>query len=108
MRKAAIPLERIDSTGFMIGNTGTNYYRKTSAWKGMLMLMIARGGWINTIYGNLEFLDDDARRGGSPRFNRCMLRCRPPDTRKPSAAFLATCSLTGLFHSTPMELFTTF
>ena len=51
-------MDRIDSTGFMIGNTGTNYYRKTSAWKGMLLLMVARGGWINTIYGNLEFLDD--------------------------------------------------
>jgi hypothetical protein len=58
--ESGLPLERIDSTGFMIGNTGTNYYRKTSAWKGMLILMIARGGWINTIYGNLEFLDDDA------------------------------------------------
>jgi hypothetical protein len=54
-----LPLERIDSTGFMIGNTGTIYYRKTNAWKGMLLLMVARGGWINTIHGNLEFLDDE-------------------------------------------------
>lgn len=53
-----LPLERIDSTSFMIGNTGTIYYRKTNAWKGMLLLMVARGGWINTIHGNLEFLDD--------------------------------------------------
>jgi hypothetical protein len=53
-----LPLERIDSTGFMIGNTGTIYYRKTNAWKGMLLLMVARGGWVNTIHGNLEFLDD--------------------------------------------------
>jgi hypothetical protein len=60
--ESGIPLECIDSTGCMLGNTGTNYYRKTSAWKGMLILMIARGGWINTIYGNLEFLDDDAAR----------------------------------------------
>jgi hypothetical protein len=59
---SGISLDCIDSTGFMIGNTGTNYYRKMSAWKGMLILMIARGGWINTIYGNLEFLDDDAAR----------------------------------------------
>jgi hypothetical protein len=57
-----IPLERIDSTGFMIGNTGTIYYRKTNAWKGMLALMLARGGWVNTVHGNLEFLtDQDAR-----------------------------------------------
>ena len=54
-----LPLERIDSTGFMIGNTGTIYYRKTNAWKGMLLLMVARGGWVNTIHGNLEFLDEE-------------------------------------------------
>jgi hypothetical protein len=60
--QCSIPLERIDSTAFMIGNTGTIYYRKTSAWKGMLLLMVARGGWINTVHGNLEYLnDDDAR-----------------------------------------------
>ena len=57
--QSGLPLERIDSTGFMIGNTGTIYYRKTNAWKGMLLLMVARGGWINTIHGNLEFLDDE-------------------------------------------------
>jgi hypothetical protein len=56
--QSGVPLERIDSTGFMIGNTGTIYYRKTNAWKGMLLLMVARGGWVNTIHGNLEFLDD--------------------------------------------------
>jgi hypothetical protein len=54
-----LPLERIDSTSFMIGNTGTIYYRKTNAWEGMLLLMVARGGWVNTIHGNLEFLDDE-------------------------------------------------
>lgn len=53
-----LPLERIDSTAFMIGNTGTNYYRKMNAWKGMLVLMLARGGWVNTVHGNLEFIDD--------------------------------------------------
>jgi hypothetical protein len=57
--QSSVPLERIDSTGFMIGNTGTIYYRKTNAWKGMLLLMVARGGWVNTIHGNLEFLDEE-------------------------------------------------
>jgi hypothetical protein len=57
-----LPLERIDSTGFMLGNTGTIYYRKNHAWKGALILMMARGGWVNTVHGNLEFLsNDDAR-----------------------------------------------
>ncbi len=57
-----LPLERIDSTGFMLGNTGTIYYRQNHAWKGALILMMARGGWVNTVHGNLEVLsDDDAR-----------------------------------------------
>jgi hypothetical protein len=61
-QESFVPLERIDPTSFMIGNTGTIYYRKTNAWKGMLLLMVARGGWVNTIHGNLEFLQDaDAR-----------------------------------------------
>jgi hypothetical protein len=60
--QSGLPLERIDSTGFMIGNTGTIYYRKTNAWKGMLLLMAARGGWVNTIHGNLEFLDAENAR----------------------------------------------
>jgi len=57
-----LPLERVDSTSFMIGNTGTIYYRKTHAWKGMFLLMVARGGWVNTIHGKLEFLDDEKAR----------------------------------------------
>ena len=60
--QSGMPLDRIDSTAFMIGNTGTIYYRKTSAWKGMHLLLAARGGWINTVYGNLEFLDDEHAR----------------------------------------------
>lgn len=54
-----VPLERIDPTSVMFGNTGTIYYRKTHAWKGELLLMVSRGGWVNTIHGNLEFLTDD-------------------------------------------------
>jgi hypothetical protein len=60
--QSGMPLERIDNTGMMIGNTGTIYYRKTNAWKGMLWGMMARGGWINTIHGNLEFLDEEMAR----------------------------------------------
>jgi len=50
------PLERIDSTGFMVGNTGTIYYRGMHAWKGAFLLMMARGGWVNTVHGNLELI----------------------------------------------------
>ena len=50
------PLERIDSTGFMVGKTGTIYYRGLHAWKGAYLLTLARGGWVNTVHGNLELI----------------------------------------------------
>lgn len=53
-----VPLERIDNTGCMFGVAGTCYARKTSAWKSMLLLEHARGGWMNVYYGNLELIDD--------------------------------------------------
>jgi len=54
-----IPLNRIDNTSFMIGTTGTCYFRKKQAWKGMLVLSCARGGWMNTYYGNMDLLTDE-------------------------------------------------
>lgn len=61
-RKNGIPLERIDNTAFMIGTTGTCYYRNKQAWRGMMVLSCARGGWMNTYYGNLDLISrDDAR-----------------------------------------------
>lgn len=56
--QAGLPIERIDSTGFMVGKTGTIYYRGMHAWKGALILMMARGGWMNTTHGNLELITD--------------------------------------------------
>lgn len=53
------PLERIDSTGFMVGKTGTIYYRGMHAWKGAYLLMMARGGWVNTVHGNLELIQGE-------------------------------------------------
>lgn len=58
-QQSGIPLERIDSTGFMVGKTSTIYRRAMHAWKGALILMLARGGWINTTFGNLELIDDE-------------------------------------------------
>jgi hypothetical protein len=46
----------------MVGKTGTIYYREMHAWKGALILMMARGGWVDTTHGNLELItDEDAR-----------------------------------------------
>lgn len=56
--QSGVPLERIDTTSFMPGKTGTIYRRAFAEWKGSLLLMMARGGWINTTYGNLELLSD--------------------------------------------------
>ena len=53
-----LPASRIDNSGFMIGLTGTCYHRGMAAWKGMLLLSLARGGWANTYYGNLDLIDD--------------------------------------------------
>ncbi|HTZ76720.1 MAG TPA: hypothetical protein VMC10_02370 [Stellaceae bacterium] len=59
---SGIPLPRLDSIAVMIGNTGTNYRRKLHAWQGSLLLMMARGGWVNTVHGELERLDSDQAR----------------------------------------------
>jgi hypothetical protein len=56
--QSGVPMERIDTTSFMPGTTGTIYRRAFQEWKGSLFLMLARGGWINTTYGNLELLSD--------------------------------------------------
>jgi hypothetical protein len=53
-----MPLKRIDNCAFMIGKTGTCYNRALHAWKGMLILELARGGWANVYHGNLELLTD--------------------------------------------------
>ena len=46
----------------MIGTTGTCYNRALNAWKGMMILTMARGGWLNVCHGNIDLLsDDDAR-----------------------------------------------
>jgi hypothetical protein len=54
-----LPLHRIDNCGFMIGTTGTCYNRAKNAWKGELILSLARGGWVNVYHGNLELLNDN-------------------------------------------------
>ncbi|HEY2721368.1 MAG TPA: hypothetical protein VGI82_06575 [Chitinophagaceae bacterium] len=54
-----MPVRRIDNCAFMIGKTGTCYYRANHCWKGMLILELARGGWVNVYHGNLELLTDE-------------------------------------------------
>ena len=53
-----VPLERTDNTGCMFPVARRCYQRRTAAWKSMLLLEHARGGWMNVYYGNLELIDD--------------------------------------------------
>jgi hypothetical protein len=59
--KSGVPITRVDSSGFMIGNTGTCYRRGDAAWKGMLILSGARGGLVNTYYGDVALFDEADR-----------------------------------------------
>ena len=54
-----VPVQRIDNCAFMIGTTGTCYNRALNAWKGMMILTMARGGWLNVCHGNIDLLSDD-------------------------------------------------
>jgi hypothetical protein len=54
-----MPIRRIDNCAFMTGETGTCYYRGRNCWKGMAILELARGGWVNVYHGNMELLSDE-------------------------------------------------
>lgn len=54
-----LPIQRIDNCAFMIGTTGTCYNRALNAWKGMMILTMARGGWLNVCHGNIDLLSDE-------------------------------------------------
>src|SRR5450432_2917875 len=54
-----LPLRRIDSCAFMNGVTGTCYSRAMHCWKGMLILDLARGGWVNVYHGNMELINNE-------------------------------------------------
>jgi len=57
--QTGVPLAQIDSPGpFAGGNAGSDM----GPWKGAFLLSMARGGWLNTIHGDLALLQDaDAR-----------------------------------------------
>lgn len=54
-----LPLQRIANCEFMMGKTGTCYSRMDQEWKGNVILDMARGGWANIYYGNLELLNNE-------------------------------------------------
>jgi hypothetical protein len=43
----------------MIGNVATVYWRKKIGWKGMVLLNLAHGSWMNVFYGDLGLLTDE-------------------------------------------------
>jgi hypothetical protein len=56
--QSGVPLERIDPF-FTLSTTWFGYNRGKRAWKGMLLLLIARGGWKKSVYGRLDLLSDE-------------------------------------------------
>jgi hypothetical protein len=59
-----VPLRQIDSAGFLAApdESGSGVQPQLSAWKGAFLLSMARGGWVDTVYGNLDPIQDtDAR-----------------------------------------------
>jgi hypothetical protein len=59
--QGGVPLERIDPF-CTFSSTWFGYHRGKQAWKGMLLLTLARGSWKKTIYGSLGLLTDEEAR----------------------------------------------
>ncbi|MDR0394347.1 MAG: hypothetical protein LBH77_04230, partial [Tannerella sp.] len=53
-----VPLSRIDNFGALLGTTGTCYNRGNTAWKGTVLLSLARSSWFTMYSGNLELLNN--------------------------------------------------
>lgn len=52
--QSGVSLQQIDSAGFSVGlSSGTH------AFRGAFLLAMARGGWVNTVHGDLEHIQDD-------------------------------------------------
>jgi hypothetical protein len=59
-----VPLALIDSARFSAAphDSGSGIRVSLSAWKGAFLLSMARGGWLNTVYGGLQPIQEsDAR-----------------------------------------------
>jgi hypothetical protein len=53
LEQSGLPLAQIDSAGFAVsGDSGMH------AWKGSFLLSMARGGWMNSIHGDLSLIQD--------------------------------------------------
>ena len=59
LEQSGLPLAQIDSAGFTAtGSADAGMH----AWKGAFLLSLARGGWVNSIHGDLALVEkDDAR-----------------------------------------------
>lgn len=55
--QSGVPLERIDPF-CTFSTTAFGYKRGKHAWKGMVLLTLARGSWKKTVYGDLSLLSN--------------------------------------------------
>jgi hypothetical protein len=56
--QSGVPLERIDPF-CTFSTTAFGYNRGKRAWKGMVLLTLARGSWKKTVYGDLSLLSNE-------------------------------------------------
>lgn len=55
-----VPLQHIHSAGFVIEGTSNSSLRVSRpGWKGTFLLAMARGGWVNSLHGNLRTIQGD-------------------------------------------------
>ncbi len=58
LEQSGVALRQIDSSGFSAAPDIPGVHAQLPAWKGAFLLSMARGGWVNNIYGNLESIAD--------------------------------------------------
>ena len=59
LNQGGLPLRRIDNCAFMLGKTGTCYWRGVDSWKSTALLSYASGCAVHVAMGNLELLSDE-------------------------------------------------
>ncbi len=60
--QSGVPLQHIESVGFTAGGSASSPHAPQHEWRAAFLLSMARGGWVNTLRGNLQLIQgDDAR-----------------------------------------------
>jgi len=52
--RLGLPLQHIESAGFTVTASNPRLREPQQAWKGAFLLSMARGGWVNSVHGDLS------------------------------------------------------